>query len=31
MCYHLNGIVNKYELIPTDDLPKVSGFKPEGE
>jgi len=24
MCYHLNDIVQKYELIKTEDLPKFS-------
>lgn len=30
MCYHLGGLVQKYELIKTDDLPRLPGsqFKP---
>ncbi len=27
MCYHLNGIVQKYELIKTEDLPDLKGSK----
>ena len=26
MCYHLNGIVKKYELLKTTDVPKAVGF-----
>jgi hypothetical protein len=31
MCYHLNGIVQRYELIKTEDLPNMedSGFSPK--
>lgn len=31
MCYHLNGIVQKYELIKTEDLPRLdnSRFSPQ--
>lgn len=31
MCYHLNGIVQKYELVKTEDLPhlKDSKFSPK--
>ncbi|XP_018323253.1 erythroid differentiation-related factor 1 isoform X2 [Agrilus planipennis] len=27
MCYHLNGIVQKYELIKTEDLPRLDNSK----
>lgn len=27
MCYHLNGIVKKYELIKTEDLPRMDNSK----
>jgi len=27
MCYHLNGIVQKYELIKTEDLPNLDNSK----
>lgn len=27
MCYHLNGIVQKYELIKTEDLPRLENSK----
>lgn len=27
MCYHLNGIVQKYELIKTEDLPRMDNSK----
>lgn len=27
MCYHLNGIVQKYELIKTEDLPHMEDSK----
>lgn len=27
MCYHLNGIVKKYELIKTEDLPRMENSK----
>ncbi|KAH1012911.1 erythroid differentiation-related factor 1 [Dendroctonus ponderosae] len=27
MCYHLNGIVQKYELIKTEDLPRLNNSK----
>lgn len=26
-CYHINGIVQKYELIKTEDLPCLNGSK----
>jgi len=31
MCYHLNGIVQKYELVKTEDLPYMNGstFSPK--
>ena len=32
MCYHLDGLVQKYELIKTEDLPNLSdhcNFKPK--
>lgn len=31
MCYHLNGIVQRYELIKTEDLPRLddSRFSPK--
>ena len=29
MCFHINGIVEKYENISTDDIPKLAGFDPE--
>eukprot|EP00041_Stephanoeca_diplocostata_P031100 m.960648 g.960648 ORF g.960648 m.960648 type:complete len:1494 (-) comp23886_c3_seq22:2375-6856(-) len=29
MCYHLNGIVQQYELLQTDDLPASAGFAPD--
>lgn len=27
MCYHLNGIVQKYELVKTEDLPYLDGSR----
>lgn len=27
MCYHLNGIVQKYELVKTEDLPHLNDSK----
>jgi hypothetical protein len=27
MCYHLNGIVQKYELVKTEDLPYLNDSK----
>ena len=27
MCYHMDGIVQKYELIKTEDLPSIEGSK----
>ena len=27
MCYHLNGIVQSYELIKTEDIPNLDGSK----
>jgi len=27
MCYHLDGIVQKYELVKTEDLPSIDGSK----
>ena len=29
MCFHINGIVQNYEHIKTDDIPKVAGFNPD--
>lgn len=29
MCYHLNGIVQQYELLQTDELPASAGFAPD--
>jgi hypothetical protein len=26
-CYHLDGIVQKYELVRTEDLPSIDGSK----
>jgi len=25
LCYHINGIVQKYELVKTEDLPSLNG------
>ena len=27
MCYHLDGIVQKYELVKTEDLPSIDGSR----
>lgn len=29
MCFHIDGIVQNYEHIKTDDIPKVAGFNPD--
>merc|ERR1711937_613945 len=29
MCFHIDGIVQNYEHIKTDDIPKIAGFNPE--
>jgi hypothetical protein len=28
MCYHLNGVLQQYDLLKTEDIPSVSGFEP---
>ena len=28
MCFHIDGIVQNYEHIKTDDIPKIAGFNP---
>ena len=29
MCFHIDGIVQNYEHIKTDDIPKMAGFNPD--
>jgi len=28
MCYHLNGVLQNYDLLKTEDIPAASGFEP---